>query len=78
MGDGLSSDVALGPVQNHLQFERVKELLADIQSQNLKLATGSTSASTAGKGYFITPTVVDNPPDDSRIVVEEPFGRFPL
>ncbi|RMJ14873.1 hypothetical protein CDV36_005462 [Fusarium kuroshium] len=79
VGDGLDSGAALGPVQNHLQFERVKELLADIQSQNLKLATGSTGPSTAGKGYFITPTVVDNPPDDSRIVIEEPFGPvFPV
>ncbi|RSL82441.1 hypothetical protein CEP51_005175 [Fusarium floridanum] len=79
VGDGLDSGAALGPVQNHLQFERVKELLADIQSQNLNLATGSTGASTAGKGYFITPTVVDNPPDDSRIVIEEPFGPvFPV
>ncbi|KAM5347645.1 hypothetical protein ACJ41O_007469 [Fusarium nematophilum] len=79
VGDGLDSGAALGPVQNHLQFDRVKELLADIQSKNLKLATGSTSASNVGKGYFITPTVVDNPPDNSRIVVEEPFGPvFPV
>ena len=27
-----------------------------------------------GKGYFITPTIIDNPPEDSRIVTEEPFG----
>ncbi|KAK2672734.1 Aldehyde dehydrogenase domain [Fusarium oxysporum f. sp. vasinfectum] len=79
VGDGLDSNVVLGPVQNHLQFARVKDLLADIQANNLKLATGSTEASNAGKGYFITPTVVDNPPDDSRIVVEEPFGPvFPV
>ena len=26
-------------------------------------------------GYFITPTVIDRPPEDSRIVVEEPFGN---
>jgi acyl-CoA reductase-like NAD-dependent aldehyde dehydrogenase len=26
------------------------------------------------KGYYITPAIIDNPPDDSRIVVEEPFG----
>ncbi|RGP69708.1 aldehyde dehydrogenase [Fusarium sporotrichioides] len=79
VGDGLDSNTALGPVQNHLQFDRVKNLLADIESQGYKLAAGSTSASTAGKGYFITPTIVENPPDDSRIVVEEPFGPvFPV
>ena len=25
-------------------------------------------------GYFITPAIIDNPPEESRIVVEEPFG----
>lgn len=76
MGDGLESTTVMGPVQNHLQFDRVKSLLADIQSHGLKLTAGSTSPSDAGKGYFITPAVVDNPPDASRIVVEEPFGMF--
>ncbi|EWZ78253.1 oxidoreductase [Fusarium oxysporum f. sp. lycopersici MN25] len=79
VGDGLESTTVKGPVQNHLQFGRVKSLLADIQSHGLKLVAGSISPSDAGKGYFITPTVVDNPPDASRIVVEEPFGPvFPI
>jgi len=26
------------------------------------------------QGYFIKPTIIDNPPDESRIVVEEQFG----
>lgn len=26
------------------------------------------------KGYYITPAIIDNPPEDSRIVQEEPFG----
>jgi acyl-CoA reductase-like NAD-dependent aldehyde dehydrogenase len=28
----------------------------------------------SSKGYFIEPAIIDNPPEDSRIVVEEPFG----
>ncbi|EYB21885.1 hypothetical protein FG05_11542 [Fusarium graminearum] len=79
VGDGMDEKTALGPVQNQMQFDRVKNLLADIESNGYKLAAGSTSASTAGKGYFITPTIVENPPDESRIVVEEPFGPvFPV
>jgi acyl-CoA reductase-like NAD-dependent aldehyde dehydrogenase len=27
-----------------------------------------------GKGFFFPVTLIDNPPDDSRIVKEEPFG----
>jgi len=26
------------------------------------------------RGYFIPPAIVGNPPDDARVVVEEPFG----
>lgn len=25
-------------------------------------------------GYYVEPAIIDNPPEDSRIVVEEPFG----
>ncbi|KAK2055180.1 aldehyde dehydrogenase [Colletotrichum caudatum] len=79
LGDGQQEGTVLGPVQNQMQFERVKELLRDIEEQKLKLAAGSTAPASSGKGYFITPTIVDNPPDNSRIVVEEPFGPvFPV
>ncbi|KAG7406120.1 putative aldehyde dehydrogenase FUS7 [Fusarium oxysporum f. sp. rapae] len=40
--------------------------------QGWKVATGGKID--PSPGYFITPTVIDRPPDDSRIVVEEPFG----
>jgi acyl-CoA reductase-like NAD-dependent aldehyde dehydrogenase len=34
------------------------------------------SVASVGKGYFVTPTIISNPPDDSRIVVKEPFGKL--
>ena len=44
-----------------------------IEKSNWKAALlGSVTESS--KGYFITPAIIDNPPEDSRIVVEEPFG----
>ncbi|KAJ4188151.1 hypothetical protein NW759_016852 [Fusarium solani] len=80
VGDGFQEGVFLGPVQNSLQYDRVRNLLADIQNKSLKIATnGAAQSATPNKGYFIMPTIVDNPPDDSRIVVEEPFGPvFPV
>ncbi|WDK19239.1 aldehyde dehydrogenase [Colletotrichum graminicola] len=79
VGDGQQEGTVLGPVQNQMQFERVKELLKDIEEQKLKVVAGSTAPASNGKGYFITPTMIDNPPDNSRIVVEEPFGPiFPV
>lgn len=26
------------------------------------------------KGYYISPSIIDDPPEDSRIVTDEPFG----
>ncbi|KAI1854382.1 hypothetical protein JX265_012416 [Neoarthrinium moseri] len=80
VGDGHSEGVFMGPVNNKLQFDRVKNLLDDIEKTQLKIATGSTKTQADGsKGLFITPTIIDNPPEDSRIVVEEPFGPvFPV
>lgn len=77
VGDG-RGDVFLGPIQNAMQYERVKGFLAEILEQNLKVATGGQpfkSSVEAERGYFVTPTIVDNPHDDARIVIEEPFGK---
>ncbi|KAJ8127560.1 hypothetical protein O1611_g6075 [Lasiodiplodia mahajangana] len=71
---GLEADSFLGPLSNELQYERVKSLLADIEKTGLVVATGSTQPLTHMKGYFLAPTIIDNPPDNSRIVVEEQFG----
>lgn len=69
----LEEDVKLGPVQNQMQYLKVKEYFDDCIDQGHKFATGGRVE--PGKGYFITPTIVDNPPAHSRIVLEEPFGK---
>lgn len=74
VGDGQQEGTFLGPVNNAMQFERVKELLQDIEKTNLNVAIGNTKPD--GTGYFISPTIIDNPPENSRIVVEEPFGKY--
>ncbi|KAJ4303914.1 hypothetical protein N0V88_001514 [Collariella sp. IMI 366227] len=66
-GSGFEPDVVVGPVQNSMQFELVKDMYAQIEKSGWKVAL-------EGKGYFIEPAIIDNPPEDSRIVVEEPFG----
>jgi acyl-CoA reductase-like NAD-dependent aldehyde dehydrogenase len=72
VGDGSQRETQLGPVQNRVQLERLKVLLADIKNNDQKLLLGGEVPE--GPGYFFPVTLVDNPPDDSRIVVEEPFG----
>lgn len=72
VGDGSQAGVQLGPVQNRLQYQRVLDLIKDAQDKGYKFLTGGLPE--AQKGYFIPLTILDNPPEDSRIVQEEQFG----
>jgi aldehyde dehydrogenase (NAD+) len=72
LGAGLAPQTTLGPVQNKAQYERVKQLIADCRAHGHRFLAGGEVPE--GPGWFIPATVVDNPPDDARVVVEEPFG----
>jgi len=72
VGDGTATDSQLGPIQNRAQYERLKNLLTDIHDNGQKILLGGEVPE--GRGYFFPLTIIDNPPDDSRIVAEEQFG----
>lgn len=72
VGDGSEQGTVLGPIQNKRQYDRVMELMDDAKRTNLTLLQGASIPD--GKGYFVPVTIVDNPPEDSRVVQEEAFG----
>jgi acyl-CoA reductase-like NAD-dependent aldehyde dehydrogenase len=72
VGDGFEDGVFLGPIQNLMQYERVQGFFDDIEKQGMNVAVGGKAPDSAG--YFIMPTIIDGPKDDSRLVVEELFG----
>lgn len=78
MPHGAASDPAtvIGPIQNGVQFNKVMDLFAEAEKQKWTIALGGLKAldSKDRKGFTLPPTLIDNPPEDSRIVVEEPFG----
>ncbi len=76
VGDGFSEGVFLGPVQNEMQYNRVRTFLDDIEKEGQKVVVGGSVE--PSQGYFITPTIIDNPSPESRLAFEEPFGMsFP-
>lgn len=86
-GPAAAETTAIGPVQNSMQFAKLKTFLDEAETKQWAVALGglkalqeSSGSSTGGnKGFTFPPTVIDNPPEDSRIVVEEPFGPiFPV
>lgn len=57
-----------------MQYERVQTFFDDVDKEKWNVVVGGSNPK--GKGYFITPTIIDRPQEDSRIVVEEPFGKY--
>ena len=72
VGDGSEQGTQIGPINNRPQYERVKGLIADSKAQGHSILLGGDDIE--GPGYFIPVTIIDNPPEDSRIVQEEQFG----
>jgi acyl-CoA reductase-like NAD-dependent aldehyde dehydrogenase len=72
VGEGNEEGVMMGPIQNEVQFDRVRGFLKEGKDKGWKYAAGGELMKNE-KGYFVTPTIVDNPPNDSRIIQEEPF-----
>jgi acyl-CoA reductase-like NAD-dependent aldehyde dehydrogenase len=71
IGDGLEQGTQLGPLQNKMQYDKVKDLIEDARSSGNIIAGGTTPDK---KGYFIRPTIVRDIEDGTRLVDEEQFG----
>jgi acyl-CoA reductase-like NAD-dependent aldehyde dehydrogenase len=72
VGDGAEQGTVLGPIQNKRQFDRVKDLIEHTKASGHRVIEGAAVPDNGG--YFIPVTLVDNPPEDSRVVQEEAFG----
>jgi aldehyde dehydrogenase (NAD+) len=72
VGDGSEQGTQIGPINNEAQYRRVLELIADARDKGYKFLVGGETSEVPG--YFIPVTILDNPPEDSRIVQEEQFG----
>ena len=79
VGNGMNESTDLGPIRNAMQYERLKNFVASIKRDKLTIAVGDLENTfSTGNGYFMSPLLLDNPPEDSRAVVEEPFGKWNL
>lgn len=69
--DGLQQGTQIGPIQNAMQFEKVKGFLEAARGEGTIVAGGDVMERA---GYFIRPTIVRDVTDGDRIVDEEQFG----
>ncbi|MGZ3344424.1 MAG: aldehyde dehydrogenase family protein [Caulobacteraceae bacterium] len=69
--DAFKQGAEIGPVQNKMQYEKLKGMLAEAREQGTVLAGGDAIDR---PGYFIAPTIVKDLPETARLVQEEQFG----
>lgn len=77
-GSAADANTVIGPVQNDMQYGKVKKLFEEAEKQKWTIALGGlkelADKQDAHQGLVLPPTLIDNPPESSRIVIEEPFG----
>ncbi len=69
--DGSKQGTKLGPLQNKMQYEKVKGFLEDARKNGNIVAGGKAMDR---PGYFIEPTIVRDIKEGSKLVDEEQFG----
>jgi succinyl-CoA reductase len=73
VGPALDEATQVGPVIDAAAIERIDALIEDARSRDAKILTGGRRSPPA-EGTFYAPTVLDEVPEDARVVREEPFG----
>jgi succinate-semialdehyde dehydrogenase/glutarate-semialdehyde dehydrogenase len=72
VGNGLESGVEMGPLAHERRVPAMTRFVDDAKKRGGKVALGGEVL--AGPGYFFSPTVLTDVPDDSMVMSEEPFG----
>jgi alpha-ketoglutaric semialdehyde dehydrogenase len=74
IGNGLNSDVQMGPVVSAAQLETVEQYIEVGKREGARVVTGGKRPAGLLKGFFIEPTIFDGVKAEHRIAREEIFG----
>lgn len=76
IGHGLNPDASFGPVNNHGQYQFVKDLIARTKNSKAEVRELGTKLEPDNweNGYYLHPTVVINADAQQEVVVCEQFG----
>ena len=72
VGPGLDPETRMGPLAHARRLPAMAEFVADARARGGEIALGGGRIGVSG--YFFAPTVISNPPDDSMVMTQEPFG----
>ena len=72
MGNGMDDGMAMGPIQNKMQYDKVVDLVESAKKAGATIVCGGQPK--GGAGYFYPLTLVTGLQDGARLVDEEQFG----
>jgi aldehyde dehydrogenase (NAD+) len=73
LGDPLSAETEIGPINNARQYDQVLSLIREGADEGAEIVTGTTGEAGAS-GYFVAPTVLKNVTNAMGIARKEVFG----
>lgn len=72
VGPGLDPETKMGPLAHKRRVPAIAGFVEDADARGAKILAGGHNV--GDRGSFFEPTVVSEPPDDSKLMTEEPFG----
>jgi acyl-CoA reductase-like NAD-dependent aldehyde dehydrogenase len=73
VGIGTAAATQMGPVNNRMQFDRIRGLVDEARAAGAKMFDDGEALPDL-PGYFLRPAIVTGLREDARLVVEEQFG----
>ncbi|WP_263260537.1 aldehyde dehydrogenase family protein [Pseudomonas sp. RIT-PI-S] len=74
IGPGLEPGMLLGPLVSAGQYEKVLQMIARGEAEGARLISGGRRPKDLDRGYFLQPTIFDQPAEDSALWRDEIFG----
>jgi succinate-semialdehyde dehydrogenase/glutarate-semialdehyde dehydrogenase len=72
VGPGMEPETKMGPLAHKRRVPTISGFVEDADARGAKILAGGHRV--GERGNFFEPTVVAEPPDDSKLMTEEPFG----
>ena len=74
VGPAIEEATQVGPLIDAAAVDRMESLVDDARSRSAKVLAGGERPRERTEGSFYAPTVIDEVPEEARVLHEEPFG----
>jgi succinate-semialdehyde dehydrogenase / glutarate-semialdehyde dehydrogenase len=74
LGHGLEDATQMGPLINAKRVSAIAAVVADARKHNARIVSGGEQPAEKNKGFFFSPTIIADVPDEALALAEENFG----